>query len=247
MTEQEFIFPDWPAPANVRAVVTSRAGGVSKKPYDTFNLAAHVGDDPAAVRANRARLREALKPPAEPAWLRQVHGVNVIDAAQAHGEPEADGAFAARPGVVCAVLTADCLPVLLCDRAGTRVAALHAGWRGLASGVIEQGVRALAVGGGELLAWLGPAIGREEFEVGAEVRAAFVAHDPAAERAFRPRADGKYLADSVQLARQRLMAVGVADVYGGGFCTVRDSERFYSYRRDGRTGRMASLIWLAGA
>ena len=217
---------------------------MSQKPYDTFNLASHVGDDPRAVAANRAHLREALKLPAEPVWLKQVHGVQVVDVTNAGNEPEADGSYASKPGAMCAVLTADCLPVLLCDRQGAKVAALHAGWRGLAGGVIEAGVKALNVPGGELLVWLGPAIGPETFEVGEEVCAAFVRLDPAAERAFRQQAGGKFLADIYLLARQRLAALGVTAVYGGGMCTVRDRERFYSYRRDGATGRMASLIWL---
>lgn len=245
MNEPKFILPDWPAPANVRAAVTTRAGGASRTPYDSFNLAAHVGDDPQAVAANRARLRELLKLPAEPVWLKQVHGVKVVNVASAENEPEADGGYTTKAGVVCAVLTADCLPVLLCDRAGTRVAALHAGWRGLAGGVIEAGVQALNVPGSELLAWLGPAIGPEAFEVGEDVRTAFVQQDNAAQVAFRPQANGKYLANIYMLARQRLAALGVTAVYGGGYCTVRERERFYSYRRDGATGRMASLIWLA--
>ncbi|MEK7304039.1 MAG: peptidoglycan editing factor PgeF [Pseudomonadota bacterium] len=245
MTEPQFILPDWPAPANVRAAVTTRAGGASRAPYDTFNLATHVGDDPAAVRENRARLRAALLLPAEPVWLKQVHGVVMGDAAQNGVEPEADGAFATQPGAVCAVLTADCLPVLLCNRAGTKVAALHAGWRGLAGGVIEAGVKVLGVPGSELLAWLGPAIGPASFEVGPEVRVAFIQHDAQAAQAFRVARDGKYLADIYQLARIRLQRLGVTAVYGGGFCTVTDSARFFSYRRDGATGRMAALIWLA--
>jgi polyphenol oxidase len=246
MTEPQFIIPDWPAPANVRAAVTNRAGGVSHAPYDSFNLATHVGDDPAAVRENRARLRAALALPAEPLWLKQVHGVAVVDAAQGGTEPEADGAFAAHPGAVCAVLTADCLPVLLCNRAGTKVAALHAGWRGLAGGVIEAGVKAMGAAGSDLLAWLGPAIGPANFEVGPEVRAAFVQYDAQAAQAFRAAREGKFLADIYQLARQRLQRAGVMEVYGGGFCTVTERARFFSYRRDGATGRMASLIWLAG-
>lgn len=247
MSEPAFLIPDWPAPANVHACVTTRTGGVSRAPYDSFNLAAHVGDDPQAVTTNRARLRTALALPAEPAWLTQVHGIAVIDAAHGAGAPPADGTFATMPGAVCAVLTADCLPVLLCDRAGTRVAALHAGWRGLAGGVIEAGVGALGGAGDELLAWLGPAIGPEAFEVGAEVRAAFVAHDLAAGAAFRPLGAGKFLADIYLLARQRLAGLGVTAVYGGGRCTVAERERFYSYRRDGATGRMAALVWLARA
>lgn len=245
MTEPQFILPDWPAPANVRAAVTTRAGGVSRAPYDSFNLATHVGDDPAAVHENRARLRAALALPAEPTWLKQVHGVVVVDAAQGGVEPEADGAFAMQPGAVCVVLTADCLPVLLCNRSGTNVAALHAGWRGLAGDVIEAGVKAMGVPGGELLAWLGPAIGPASFEVGPEVRTTFMEHDMQAAQAFRATRDGKYLADIYLLARQRLQRLGVAAVYGGGFCTVTERARFYSYRRDGATGRMASLIWLA--
>ena len=246
MAEPQFILPDWPAPANVRAMVTTRVGGVSHAPYDSFNLAIHVGDDPAAVRENRARLRTALVLPAEPLWLKQVHGVAVVDAARAGIEPEADGAFAAQPGTVCAVLTADCLPVLLCNRAGTKVAALHAGWRGLAGGVIDAGVQAIGVAGDELLAWLGPAIGPASFEVGPEVRAAFVQHDTQAAQAFRAVRDGKYLADIYSLARLRLQRLGVAAVYGGELCTVTDGAHFFSYRRDGATGRMAALVWLTG-
>lgn len=245
MTEPQFILPDWPAPANVRAAVTTRVGGVSRAPYDSFNLAAHVGDEPAAVRENRARLCATLLLPAEPVWLKQVHGVAVVDATRGDVEQVADGAYAAQPGTVCAVLTADCLPVLLCNRAGTKVAALHAGWRGLAGGVIETGVQALGVPGGDLLAWLGPAIGSASFEVGPEVRAAFVQDDAQATQGFRATCDGKYLADIYQLARLRLQRLGVAAAYGGGFCTVTERARFFSYRRDGATGRMASLIWLA--
>lgn len=244
MIEPQFILPDWPATKNIRAAVTIRTGGVSQSPYATFNLATHVGDDPALVRDNRARLRAVLALPAEPLWLKQVHGITVVDAAQGGVEPEADGAFAARSGVVCAVLTADCLPILLCNRPGTKVAALHAGWRGLAGGVIEAGVRALNVSGKELLAWLGPAIGPEKFEVGVEVRDIFMQHDPQAASAFRATRDGKYLADIYQLARQRFQKMGVTAVYGGGLCTVTDAVRFYSFRRDGVTGRMAALIWL---
>ncbi|OGI43867.1 MAG: hypothetical protein A2150_02460 [Candidatus Muproteobacteria bacterium RBG_16_64_11] len=242
--ELTFIFPDWPAPTHVRAVSTTRAGGVSRGPYASFNLGDHVGDDPVAVARNRELLREALALPAEPVWLRQVHGTRVIDTARGDAHGEADGAWSAQPGVVCAVLTADCLPVLLCDRTGTRVAAVHAGWRGLAAGVIEQGVHALGVAPEELLAWLGPAIGPRAFEVGPEVRAAFVQHDAAAAGAFVPSHDGRYLADIYALARLRLSALGVTRIEGGGFCTVTDRDRFFSFRRDGSCGRMATLIWL---
>jgi YfiH family protein len=246
MTEPQFIFPDWPAPANVRAAVTTRAGGLSNAPYDSLNLANRVGDSPTAVHENRAHLCSALALPSKPLWLKQVHGVAVVNAAALGSvEPEADGAFAAQSGTVCAVLTADCLPVLLCNQAGTKVAALHAGWRGLANGVIEAGVKAMGVPGHDLLAWLGPAIGPAKFEVGPEVRASFVLHDAQASQAFRAEHAGKYLADIYLLARLRLQHLGVAAVYGGGFCTMTDSARFYSYRRNGATGRMASLIWLA--
>jgi len=242
--ESEFILPDWPAPSRVHAVTTTRRGGVSLPPYDTFNLAGHVGDDADAVAANRVRLETALNLPAAPVWLQQVHGTGVVDAAHSANGAEADGAFAGAPAVVCAVLTADCLPVLLCDRAGTRVAALHAGWRGLASGVLEAGVDALGLAPADLLAWLGPAIGPEVFEVGEEVRAAFMAADAAASAAFRPSPTGRWLADLYRLARLRLAARGVSSVYGGGLCTVSDPDRFYSFRRERDTGRMASLIWL---
>ena len=239
----KFLTPDWPAPSNVRAAVTTRLGGVSAVPYDSFNLATHVEDDPRAVAENRARLREVL--PAEPLWLNQIHGTGIVDAATAEPGSDADGAFATSSGVVCAVMTADCLPVLLCDRAGTRVAAAHAGWRGLVGGVVEAAAARLERPGGELLAWLGPAIGAEAFEVGEEVRAEFLADDRGAEAAFFPSPSGRWMADIYHLARRRLARVGVDAVYGGGLCTVRDPARFYSYRRDGRTGRMASLIWLA--
>jgi len=238
-----WIVPDWPAPAAVRALSTTRAGGVSLAPYASLNLGAHVGDDPARVAENRARLRRLL--PAEPRWLNQVHGSAVVDAAAVAGLPDADAAFSRKPGAVCVVMTADCLPVLLCDRAGTVVAAAHAGWRGLHGGVVEATVAAMGVAPGELIAWLGPAIGPQAFEVGGEVRAAFVAADGRAEAAFRPAAQaGKWLADLYLLARQRLAALGVSAVHGGDCCTVGEADRFFSYRRDGVTGRMASLIWL---
>jgi len=239
----EFISPDWPAPANVRAAVTTRSGGVSVGPYASLNLGDHVGDEPVAVAENRARLVHALALPAEPGWLKQVHGTCVLDAALADGR-EADAGFATGPGVVCAVLTADCLPVLFCDRHGTHVAAAHAGWRGLAAGMLERTVEALGVPPGDVLAWLGPAIGPEAFEVGEEVRAEFLRHDARAAEAFRPSPEGRWLADLYALARLRLQRQGVTAIHGGGLCTFRDAARFYSYRRDGVTGRMASLVWL---
>ncbi|MCW8918525.1 MAG: peptidoglycan editing factor PgeF [Gammaproteobacteria bacterium] len=239
----ELILPDWPAPARVRALTTTRQGGVSLPPYESLNLGDHVGDAPEAVAENRQRLRAALGLPAEPRWLNQVHGIRCCDASAITQGAAADAQYAQRPGVVCAVLTADCLPLLLCDAVGTRVAAVHAGWRGLLEGVIENSVEAMGLGG-ELLAWLGPAIGPDAFEVGAEVRDLFIGHDPHAAAAFAPSAGGKWLADLYRLARQRLAACGVHRVYGGGYCTFSEPHRFYSYRRDGQTGRIASLIWL---
>lgn len=239
-----WIEPDWPAPARVRALTTTRQGGCSHPPYAGLNLASHVGDDPAAVAANRNRLTAELGLPAEPLWLTQVHGCEVADARLAKPGCQADAAIASTPGEICAVLTADCLPVLFCDRSGTRVAAAHAGWRGLAAGVLETTLERLALPPGELLAWLGPAIGPQAFEVGDEVVAAFVAEDPGAVAGFRQATADRWQADLYGLARRRLLARGVEQISGGGYCTFSDPERFYSYRRDGRTGRMASLIWL---
>lgn len=240
------LVPDWPVPAQVRAVVTERTGGVSVGPYSSLNLAMHVGDDPAAVTVNRARLRAGLALSVEPCWLEQVHGVEVVDAAECTGNtpPRADAAVAFSPGAICVVMTADCLPVLLCDRAGTRVAAAHAGWRGLADGVLAATVARLACPPGELLAWLGPAIGPGAFEVGPEVRDIFLHRHATATDCFRAASGDRWLADIYQLARIELDAMGVKTLYGGGRCTVRESERFFSYRRDRQCGRMASLIWL---
>lgn len=239
----ELIIPDWPVPERVRALTTTRQGGVSLPPYDTLNLGDHVGDDPMAVSENRRRLMVELALPQEPRWLSQVHGTCSADAATVGQGCEADASYTDRPGVVCAVLTADCLPVLLCDDEGRRVAAIHAGWRGLLNGVIEQAIVAMKAESA-LLAWLGPAIGPAAFEVGEEVRAAFIADDPDAEVAFVPSVNGRWLADIYSLARMRLHRAGVSAIYGGEHCTYSEPERFYSYRRDGHTGRMASLIWI---
>lgn len=242
LTDAMLLVPDWPAPANVRALQTTRHGGKSQAPYASLNLGMHVGDVAIDVAANRQQLNRWA--PTEPVWLNQVHGVAVIDAAQASCVPDADAAFARQRHTVCAVMTADCLPVLLCDEAGTVVAAVHAGWRSLLNGVIEATVQAMAAQG-NMLAWLGPAIGPHAFEVGDEVRAAFIASDARAEQAFKPsNATGKWLGDLYAIARQRLDSVGVHQVYGGGLCTYSDSERFFSFRRDQVTGRMGSLIWL---
>lgn len=242
--QMSWLLPEWPAPPRVRACSTTRLGGVSEGPYASLNLATHVGDDAARVLENRRRLHAALQLPSEPLWLRQVHGVAAVDAGCGKAECEADASYTGQSGVVCAVLTADCLPLLLCDVDGGVVAAAHAGWRGLLDGVIENTVRAMHRPGSRILAWLGPAIGPAAFEVGDEVRAAFVARDPRAAAAFRPTPAGRWLADIHQLARGRLSEVGVEAVYGGHWCTVSDPARFYSYRRDRVTGRMASLIWL---
>ena len=237
-----WLVPDWPAPATVRACVTTRAGGVRHPPFEQFNLGDHVGDDPARVAENRLRLQRALG--CRPVWLNQVHGVAVVEADPAVVR-EADASWSATPGVACTILTADCLPVLFCNRAGTRVAAAHAGWRGLAAGMLEATLEALDCAPEEVLVWLGPAIGPDAFEIGPEVREAFLDGFPNADVAFRPSGNpGKSLADLYQLARIRLAARGVSAVHGGGLCTWSD-PRFYSYRRAARTGRFASLIWLA--
>lgn len=240
----DFIVPDWPAPPRVHALQSTRLGGVSRAPYDSLNFGMHVGDDPYAVATNRQRLNAHV--PSEPVWLEQVHGTEVIIADMASCAPRGDAAIARHTHSVCAIMTADCLPVFLCDEAGSVVGLAHAGWRGLAEGVIEATVKAMQVPGGRLMAWLGPAIGPQAFEVGAEVRATFVGHDPASAVAFAPHGD-KYLADIYALARLRLAAQGVTQVWGGDLCTYSDPQRFYSYRRDGRTGRMVSLIWLSQA
>ena len=241
MTPQ-YLVPEWPAPACVRAVQTTRHGGVSLAPYDTLNLGTHVGDDPLAVAANRNRLQALV--PGEPVWLEQVHGTAVVSAEAAGCLPVADACVTRHAGAVCAVMTADCLPVLLCDRHGRVVGAAHAGWRGLADGVIEAAVAAMDAPPADILAWLGPAIGPDAFEVGPEVREIFLRQDASAASAFIPHGT-RFLADLYRLATLRLNALGVRQIHGGGFCTYRDAGRFFSYRRDGRTGRMASLIWIA--
>jgi polyphenol oxidase len=231
------------APAGVSAGTTTRDGGVSRGSLASFNLAAHVADDPAAVAANRARLRADLDLPAEPLWLRQVHGGRVVLHDGSLTEPEADAAVAFEPGRVLAVLTADCLPVAFASLDGARLGLAHAGWRGLAAGVLEHTVDALGVPGGELLAWFGPAISRQAFEVGSEVRETFLAADRAAAAAFAPNERGRWQADLYALARIRLNRLGVTRIGGGEECTFRDAHRFYSHRRDPRGGRMATLLW----
>ena len=238
--------PEWPAPAGVRAAFTLRRGGVSSAPFDSLNLGAHVGDDPEAVRENRRRVCTQLQLPAEPAWVEQVHGAQVVDLDGSGRLPPADGLIARRAERVCVVQVADCMPVLFAARDGSAVAAAHAGWRGLAAGILEATIGRLGVAPAQLLAWLGPAIGARHFEVGAEVRAALTAQDAGALSAFVANARGRYQCDLALLVRRRLSAAGVAAVYGGTWCTYADSARFFSYRRDGRCGRLAALIWRAG-
>lgn len=246
----ELIEPDWPAPPWVRACSTTRLGGVSQGAFASLNLGDHVGDDPERVTRNREILCSHLGLPAEPLWLRQMHGRDVVEAeCPAAPIPEADAAMATTPGAVCAVMTADCLPLLFCDDQGTCVSAVHAGWRGLVGGVLESTVAAMGIASERLLVWMGPAIGPDAFEVGSEVRAAFIAEDAEAAAAFQPSpgaAQGeRWLADLFKLARLRLARLGVERVHGGGDCTFSQPGRFFSYRRDGTTGRLASLIWLA--
>ena len=238
----DWIVPDWPAPANVKAFITTRAGGVSAGAYASFNLGLRTGDDPQAISANRDRLNAVL--PRKPNWLKQVHGNRVVEADSLAGVPEADAAVARKPDTVCAVLVADCIPVLLADRAGTAVAIAHAGWRGLAGGVIENTIERMSLPPADILAYLGPGIGPRAFEVGADVRDAFMTRDAQATSAFTPHAAGKWLADLFLLARRRLAHAGVGKVYGGGLCTHSDPRRFFSYRRDRTTGRMAAVIWM---
>lgn len=242
----DWIEPDWPAPARVRAFVTTREGGVSRGEYGSLNLGLASGDEPARVAANRLAVRAHL--PSSPRWLRQVHGVAVadLDLPRPASLPAADAAVTAEPGRVAVVLTADCLPVFLCRDDGSRVAVAHAGWRGLAAGVLEAAVAALGGEAARVLAWMGPAIGPAAFEVGPEVREAFVAVHGEAEAAFAPRAGRKFTADLYALARMRLARAGVASVSGGGFCTFTEDRRFFSYRRARRSGRLGAFIWIDG-
>lgn len=236
------LVPDWPAPKNVRALQTTRYGGASVPPYDSFNLGDHVGDNSYVVAHNRQFLASIM--PSEPVWLRQVHGNVVVDASKAGCLPQADAAVTQHPGTVCVVMTADCLPLLLCDEAGTVVGVAHAGWKGLAAGVIEATVQAMDIEPEKLLVWLGPAISQRGFEVGAEVRDIFVAQHAQASEAFLPGVKGKWMADIYLLAHQRLHGLGISQVYGGQYCTYNEPTNFFSYRRDGVTGRMGTFIWL---
>jgi polyphenol oxidase len=242
-SEWEVIQPEWAAPPGVRCAFTLRTGGVSEAPYDSLNVGAHVGDVEAAVEENRRRVRERLGLPAEPVWLQQVHGVGVADLDDAGALTRADAVVTRVRGRVCVIQVADCMPVLFAARDGSAVGAAHSGWRGLAGGVLEETVRHLGVPAAQLVVWLGPTISQEHFEVGDEVRAAFVLHDPNAASAFEANARGRWQCDLYSLARRRLEALGVREVSGGGWCTYADAARFFSYRRDGQCGRMAALIW----
>lgn len=254
MNQPEFILPNWEVPANVRATATTRTGGLSKGPYRGFNLGAHVGDEAGAVEGNRRLLRGRLGLPAEPAWLEQVHGNEVVLLEDLPASPpRADAAITRRPGVPLAILTADCLPVLFCDESGREIAAAHAGWRGLAAGVLQNTVAMFDAPADEIHAWLGPAIGPGDFEVGEDVLQAFAARLPGSENLFEPHGHDRFLADLYQLARLALAGVGVTSVRGGGWSTFTEEERFFSHRRhcqrrqqgEENTGRQASLIWLA--
>ncbi|MFA5684735.1 MAG: peptidoglycan editing factor PgeF [Lysobacteraceae bacterium] len=241
-----FLPADWPAPPGVHAGTTLRDGpGVSLPPFERFNLGAHCGDDPAAVAANRQRLEPMLDLPAAPCWLRQVHGIEVHRFEQPSDEPpQADASVTDRRGLPLAILSADCLPALFCNRRGDEIGAAHAGWRGLVAGVLEATVRAMRSAPEDLLVWLGPAAGAQRYEIGEEVRTACLDADPQATGCFLPTRPGHWRMDLYALAHRRLAAAGVTAVYGGGLCTLSDPLHFFSYRRDGRGGRMASLIWL---
>lgn len=240
----KLILPDWPAPARVKACSTTRHGGISEFPYDSLNLGTHVGDAAASVAANRQYLVEQAELPQMPVWLEQVHGTRVLHLdGKTVSDVQADAVYSRVAGQVCAVMTADCLPVLFCSSAGDEVAAAHAGWRGLCAGVLEQTLAQFNAGPRSIMAWLGPAIGPQQFEVGEDVKQAFIQIDAQSAAAFTP-SGSKYLADIYLLARLRLQAAGIHAIYGGDHCTVTEKQHFFSYRRDGITGRMASLIWL---
>lgn len=240
----DFVWADWPAAENIHALTTTRAGGYSQGEYQSLNLGDHVGDDINSVQKNRELLSASLSIP-QPVWLKQVHGINVVQNVEGSQVVEADAIVSQKKNDVCAVLTADCLPLLFCNQQATTVAAAHAGWRGLANGVIEATVNAMQQPSQELMVWLGPAIGPECFEVGQDVFDAFVSHDKMSASAFTKTDESHYLADIYRLARLRLKRLGIDKVFGGGLCTYSDEERFYSFRRNPKTGRMASMIWIS--
>lgn len=244
-----FIYPNWPAPNNVCALATTRLGGVSLSPYDSLNLGEHVGDKPEDVRKNRELLKQSAGLPNEPFWLQQTHSIHVLNLDTDTGldlsSQAFDASYSSRPNQISVVMTADCLPVLFCSVKGNEVASAHAGWRGLCNGVLESTVKHFITSPEHILAWLGPAIGPHKFEVGGEVKAQFEKIDPLAHQAFKltDPVNNKYLADIYLLARQRLIKMGITQIYGGDYCTVSDPIHFFSYRRESTTGRMASLIW----
>ena len=243
--EHRYLIPDWPAPAGVKACVTRRNGGVSEGNFASYNMGIRSGDKLEHALANRELMRSDFGWANEPQWLLQVHGTHVVKAAASGEEQEGDAVWTDSFALPCAVLTADCLPVLFCDRGGTRVATAHAGWKGLQAGILENTLQAMGCPVSEVMVWLGPAISQKHFEVGPEVRDAFLRVDPAAEAAFVPGEGDRWFGDLYLLARQRLQAVGVNAIYGGGFCTAEQESQFFSYRRDGKeSGRLASVIWL---
>ena len=242
--QTDWLTPDWPAPQNIKAITTTRTGGVSQAPFDSMNLGDHVGDDPNAVRQNRQILADTLGLSKSPIWLNQIHSDLVSNLDDPQPLIDADAATTTTKGQACVVMTADCLPVLFCNKAGTVVAASHAGWRGLHASILEKTVAAMNSPAEEIIAWLGPAIGSTAFEVGGEVRQAFMDVQKQAEQAFTAKDNGKWLADIYLLAKQRLNAIGVKQIYGGGECTYSNKQRYYSYRKAAKTGRMASLVWM---
>lgn len=245
MIPAHYIYPDWNAPANVKAAVTTRIGGVSSEPYQSFNMGDHVGDKEESVNANRQQLVHDLELPSSPFWLKQVHGVVVANIDDKTTPNEADASLSRKKGNVSVVMTADCLPVLFCDKSGTVVASAHAGWRGLHVGVLEKTINSMQIEPANIIAWMGPAIGPEAFEVGEEVKQAFCDDMALAEQAFKPsKNQDKWMADIYLLAKLRMQRAGITDISGGNFCTYADSKHFFSYRRDKTTGRMASLIWM---
>lgn len=241
MKHHSLLIPDWPAPRNIRAATTLRPGGSSSGAFASLNMAMHVGDEDERVKQNRLTVKNLLQLPVEPSWLEQIHGNDIIKASATGRLERADASYSDETGIVCAVMTADCLPLLMCSSEGKQVAAVHAGWRGLLAGIITQTVATF--NDRDLLVWLGPAIGPDCFEVGSEVRNAFLEKAPACTDAFKPGKQDKWLADIYQLARIELTGLGIRRIYGGHFCTYTDAERFYSYRRESKTGRMATLIW----
>lgn len=241
MKHHSLLIPDWPAPRNIRAATTLRPGGSSSGAFASLNMAMHVGDEDERVKQNRLTVKNLLQLPVEPSWLEQIHGNDIIKASAAGRLERADASYSDETGIVCAVMTADCLPLLMCSGEGKQVAAVHAGWRGLLAGIVTQAVATFK--DRDLLVWLGPAIGPDCFEVGSEVRNAFVEKTPACTDAFKPGKQDKWLADIYRLARIELAGLGIRRIYGGNFCTYSDAERFYSYRRESKTGRMATLIW----